>query len=265
MKNTTFPNTKNVASFWEENPLCFASNPYTPGSEKFFKFYDAQREEIEPPKFSLRLHEYNSYSKKNVLDVGCGNAYVLSKYALQGANVFGVDITKTAIDISKKRFKLLGIRGVFKKADAEKLPFAENSFDLVCSMGVLHHVPDTEKAIKEIFRVLKPGGKFISMFYHRNSARYYIYFRALSILRNKPMTQVVNENDGIGNPKAAVFTKKQLRNLVPQFEKIELFVDYLPTRDIILRGSRFFPKNTFKPLAKFFGWNLYLKARKPSD
>ncbi len=79
------------------------------------------------------------------------------------------------------------------------------------------------------------------------------------------MKQVVNENDGIGNPKAAVFTKRQLRNLVPQFEEIELFVDYLPTRDIILRGSRFFPKNTFKPLAKFFGWNLYLKARKPSD
>lgn len=263
MNEKTPLSTKSVKDFWEKNPLCFADNPYHPGSEKFFNFYDKQREEIEPPEFSSKLHEFSNYTNKKVLDVGCGNAYVLARYASQGAEVNGIDITEAAIEISKKRFKNNGLKGFFQLADAEKLPFPNNTFDLVCSMGVLHHVPNTQSALKEIFRVLKPGGKFIGMFYHRNSARFHVYFRAQSLLRNKPMEEVVNENDGKGNPKAAVYTKKQLLNILPPFERIELFVDYLPTRDIILKGSHLFPKNIFKSLAKFIGWNLYVKATKP--
>ena len=177
----------------------------------------------------------------------------------------GVDITKKAIEISKNRFRHLGISGQFITADAQDLPFNNNTFDIVCSMGVLHHIPDIEKALEEIYRVLKPNAKVILMFYHRNSARYQLYFRAQSIIKGKSLEKAVNENDGIGNPKAVAFTKKEMRSMLQNFNNVSINIDFLPPRDIILRGSQYFPKNIFKPLAKFFGWNMYIKAEKPND
>lgn len=69
-----------VRSFWQANPLCVAGNPCQPGTAEFFDFYNAQRESIESISYSYALHEYCDFKSKKVLDVGCGNEYVLSKY-----------------------------------------------------------------------------------------------------------------------------------------------------------------------------------------
>jgi ubiquinone/menaquinone biosynthesis C-methylase UbiE len=81
-------------------------------------------------------------------------------------------------------------------------------------MGVLHHIPDPEKGFREIQRVLKPGGKFIVMLYHRNSAYYHILLNLRSLLSLKSKQQVVNEFDGIGNPKGLVYNRKELKNIL---------------------------------------------------
>jgi ubiquinone/menaquinone biosynthesis C-methylase UbiE len=251
-----------VRNFWQENPLCVAGNPYTPGSKEFFIFYDEQRESIESNSYSYSLHEYRNFAGKKVLDVGSGNGYDLSKYAAEGAEVFGIDITEAGIDLCRKRFELLGLKGDFRVADAQDLPFADNTFDCVCSMGVLHHIPDTQKALDEIFRVLKPGGRLIVMFYHRHSAKYQLKYRVWSWVTGKSMRQLVNEFDGVGNPKGVVSTKSELRAMLHKFVDINMQVGFLETRDIILRGARFLPTRLFQPLAPFIGWNLYAKARK---
>jgi ubiquinone/menaquinone biosynthesis C-methylase UbiE len=252
-----------VKDFWQRNPLCANGISYPPGSPEFFTEYDAQRESIESIPYSYALHEYCSFEGKKILDVGSGNGYVLSKYATEGAHVFGIDITQAGIDLCCKRFEHLNLNGQFQVADAQALPFADNTFDCVCSMGVLHHVPDTQKALDEIYRVLKPGGRLIVMFYHRNSAKYQLKYRVWSWVTGKPMQQLVNEFDGIGNPKGSVFSKKQLNAMLAKFTDVKMEVGFLETRDIILRGARHLPKNLFTLLAPLLGWNLYAKGRKP--
>lgn len=258
------PSAEEVRRFWDANPLCANIIPYTIGTPEYFVYYDALREEIESLEFSYRLHEYRHFANKRVLDVGCGNGYVLAKYAQEGATVTGVDITPTAIDLCRKRFEGLGLVGDFRIAQAEQLPFGDATFDCVCSMGVLHHVPDTAKAVAEIHRVLKPGGRLIVMFYHRDSALYRLKYRLLSRWQGRPIEQLVNEFDGVGNPKGTVFSKQELAELLSAFGSLEMFVGYLIGDMVLPRGGRFLPGILLKPFAGIFGWNLYAKGRKPA-
>src|SRR5215213_10298160 len=102
---------EDVRSFWDANPLCAAAIPHPLGTAQYFANYDALREANESLDFSYQLHEYRQFAGKKVLDVGSGNGYVLSKYAREGAEVYGVDLTPTAIDLCQERFKLLGLHG----------------------------------------------------------------------------------------------------------------------------------------------------------
>ena len=255
--------SEQVRDFWNSNPLCASGIPHPLGSKEYFEYYNILREKNESIEFSYRLHEYKDFKAKKVLDVGSGNGYVLSKYATEGADVFGVDITPTAIDLCNKRFEYLGLEGNFQVADAQDLPFDNNFFDCVCSMGVLHHVPDTSKAVAEIFRVLKPGGRLIVMFYYRHSAKYQWRFRTRSWFKSKSMQQLVNEVDGVGNPKGEVFSKSELASTLTEFTDLHMFVDCLDSRDIFLRLGRIVPDSACKPMAPLLGWFLYAKARKP--
>src|SRR5205814_370348 len=96
-----------------------------------------------------------------------------------GADYTGIDLTEAAIELARKRFALSHLNGQFLVSDAENLDFDDESFDLVYSHGVLHHTPDIEAAVREIYRVLKPGGRAIVMLYHRGSYNYRVGIRVL--------------------------------------------------------------------------------------
>jgi len=254
---------QDVRSFWEANPLCASAIPYPLGTKEYFKYYDSLREANESLEFSYWLHEYKDFSGKKVLAVGSGNGYVLSKYAQEGAEVYGIDITQTGIDLCRRRFELLGLRGDFHVANAEQLPFENETFDCVCSMGVLHHTPDTAKAAEDIFRVLKPAGRLIVMVYHRDSAQYRLKFPLVSLVTGKTIQQLVNEVDGLGNPKGDVYSKAELRCLLSQFKELELFVRQLRGGHLLPRGGRFVPDSLLRRFEKRWGWFLYAKGIKP--
>src|SRR4051812_34940901 len=110
---------EDVRSFWDANPLCAAAIPYPLGSAEYFTYYDGLREANESLAFSYQIHEYRTFAGKKVLDVGCGNGYVLSKYAQESADVYGVDLTPTAVSLCQQRFALLGLEGKFSVANAE--------------------------------------------------------------------------------------------------------------------------------------------------
>ncbi len=258
MKDATI---EKVRSFWDANPLCAAGIPHPPGTREFYEAFDRLREANESLEFSEALHEFKAFSGKKVLDVGCGNGYVLSRYARAGADVQGVDITPKAIELSRRRFELQGLKGRFDEANAEALPFADATFDLVCSMGVLHHTPDTAKAVAEIHRVLKPGGRLIVMFYHRNSVLYRLMMPVLSWKTGKSIEQQVDEVDGIGNPKGDVYSKNELRRLLKDFDRLELFAGWLEKGHIPVVG-RWAPSILVRWLAHHWGWFLYAKALK---
>ena len=104
-----------------------------------------------------------------MLEIGVGIGADHQRFAQAGARLTGIDITKHAIDLVRRRFELLKLNSRLMVSDAESLPFPDGSFDLVYSWGVIHHTPDTAAAAREILRVLKPGGEFRVMVYNRHS------------------------------------------------------------------------------------------------
>lgn len=124
---------------------------------------------------------------KKVLEIGTGNGADGAMFALNGADYTGLDLTETALAATRRHFEILSLAGSFQCGNAESLPFADNSFDWVYSHGVLHHTPNTQRTIDEVYRVLKAGGRAIVMLYHKHSFNYFVrimtYMRARLLLR----------------------------------------------------------------------------------
>lgn len=251
-----------VETYWNKNPLCAELIPYEPGTKEFFEFHNAMRRKEEPEEFQRAIYENDRWANKEVLDIGCGIGYVVALYAAGGARVTGVDIAQRSVELTQSRLRLLGLSAVVQKANAEDLPFADASFDLVTSYGVLHHTPNTGKAVAEAIRVLRPGGKIILMFYHKNSFAYRVLFPLKRILQpsswGKSAVQQVNEVDGSTNPLGQVFSRGDLRQMLDGIEDLEFAT-----------GSTFFhhedklPRFVKNAIIKHFGWCLYVKGRKP--
>jgi SAM-dependent methyltransferase len=256
------PNLQDVRRYWERNPVAANAIPHVLGTPEYFDYYDALREANEPPAFSARLHEYAAFAGRRVLDIGSGNGYVLSRYASAGAQVCGVDLTNAAVGLCRKRFALMKLPGVFTVGNAECLPFEDETFDCVCSMGVLHHTPDTTRAVGEVFRVLRPGGRVILMFYHRNSLQYRVKFPLMRWIRGKSLQQSINEVDGVGNPKGDVYSRRELARLMAQFTNLEMFAGVLPWH-FVPRLETVVPAGVRERLERRWGWFLYVKGVRP--
>ena len=173
----------------------------------------------------MGIRDFTGVSGKKLLDIGCGNGYVTCLYAGAGAGVSAIDLTEKAVELTKSRLNIQGLSAEVQKADAENLPFDDQSFDVVVSFGVLHHTPDTEKALAEIFRVLKPGGRILLMLYHRNSFAYQLLLRIKRLIqpgwRGKSADDQVNAVDGAENPLGKVYSKNQVSKMLGQFKNHE--------------------------------------------
>ena len=126
------------------------------------KEYDAYAAEFSSSRqfFWRELDFLKRYAQEGdcVLDIGCGNGRLLDLFGDTAIQYTGVDFSKELITIAQKSN---GERGTFLQANALSLPFAENFFDTVFSIAVLHHIPakeNREQFVSEIARVLKPGG-----------------------------------------------------------------------------------------------------------
>jgi ubiquinone/menaquinone biosynthesis C-methylase UbiE len=126
---------------------------------------------------------------KTVLEVGPGAGGHSALFAKHGAHMTSLDITPARARATEAKFRLMGERAEQCHAingDSENLPFADATFDIVYSNGVLHHTLDTEKAIAEVYRVLKPGGRAVIMLYCKSSWHYWInMFLPIGLLMGK--------------------------------------------------------------------------------
>ena len=261
------PTVAEVRRFWETSPLASAAIAAEPGTPEFYARFRLLREAVEPPAFQERFYEYGRYAGQRVLDVGCGNGYILSQYARHRARVTGVDLTSKGTWLSARRFALEGLPGNFLQANAEALPFRDASFDLVCSMGVLHHTPDTERAVAEIHRVLRPGGCFLVMLYHRDSLAYRFAFNLARYLkpsfRGRTLQQMANRVDGEANPLGKVYSRPEMARLLGAFSSLEQSVACLEASHFGRRWlGELVPARARERLARRWGWFLYARARK---
>jgi len=286
-----------IGNYWNGNPCGRKFVASEIGSRDYFSELTKTRYDLEP-----HIYEFLSgidFKGKKVLEVGFGQGTDAAFMAEHGADYYGVDLSNEHLSISKKRFQLFGLKGNFRIADAENLPFDDNSFDMVYSNGVIHHTPDTQKTVDEIYRVLRPGGKAVVMVYHKNSYNYYInimFLRRIGILMlslpyaTKILSRVLGEaeevlighrnnlrknglkylsaenflsqnTDGPGNPLSKAYTKTQLKHMFAKFSKKKTEVRYLNKRWIPLIG-RFLPKRVENALAKLWGWHLFIFAEK---
>lgn len=123
-----------------------------------------------------KLIDYPQLQDQRVLEVGCGIGALAEQLARAAGSFAAIDLTEYGVRLTKRRLELGGLdsAGVVQ-ADAEHLPFPDDSFDFVWSWGVIHHSAHTDKCAREILRVLKPGGTAKIMVYHRCSTRYYVW------------------------------------------------------------------------------------------
>jgi SAM-dependent methyltransferase len=94
---------------------------------------------------------------KTVLDYGCGHGMASVVFARRGATVTGFDLSFEYVREAERRAEANQVAATFLQADAEQLPFENNTFDAVWGSAILHHL-DLEVAGRELFRILKPNG-----------------------------------------------------------------------------------------------------------
>jgi len=158
---------------------------------------------------------------KVVLNVGCG-LNEASGFAILGANKYiGIDYSYYAAKYSLENIKKLDGEGVTAQANAELLPIESESIDIVYSSGVLHHTPNTDKAIDEVFRVLKKHGKGVVGLYSTYSPTF-ITARIVNTIKSKfiksnknwyELTETAWNTKGTSNPWTKTYSKKELREI----------------------------------------------------
>jgi SAM-dependent methyltransferase len=156
-----------VRSFWSRTP-CGSWDATAPeGTSEYFAQIEARRYVLEP--FIPRFAAFESTAGQSVLEIGVGLGSDHVRFARAGARLHGIDLTERGIELVRRRLELEGLSSDLQVADAEQLPFADGTFDYVYSWGVLHHTPDTPRAVAEAIRVVRPGGRICVMVYARHA------------------------------------------------------------------------------------------------
>ena len=286
-----------MRAFWQAHPCGTKFSDAEVGTREFF-------ERVEAHRYAKESHipgaaDFAAAKGLRVLEIGCGLGTDGVQFAQAGADYTGVDLTEAAIDLARKNFEQRGLQGEFKVADAENLDFADSSFDLVYSHGVLHHTPDIARAVSEIHRVLKPEGRAIVMLYHRDSYNYRVGIRILRragsrLLKNESGVKLVHRmtgepidslreharivkastngylasdeflsqsTDGAGNPLARVYSRREARQLFKDFREVKLRAYFLNKRFVPVIGS-LLPRTIESALATRWGWHLWIYATK---
>lgn len=121
-----------------------------------------------------KLIPFDALRGKQVLEIGCGMGFHSELIARSGAILTSIDISETSVEATRQRFLERKLEGKIEKMDAENLEFPDESFDFIWSWGVIHHSAQTGRIVKEISRVLRPGGGARIMVYNLNGMPAYI-------------------------------------------------------------------------------------------
>ena len=261
---------KNIPQQWYSK-----KNPFTLQwfNELSFKRYDRYYPHIK------KWAEFDYHPGEQVLEIGVGIGTDLVEYAKSGAIVSGTDLGKDQVMLTKLNLDLHDFPyKEIKEGNIEHLPFSDNSFDVVLCIGVIHHTPNSQKAVDEIFRVLKPDGQAMVLVYARGWKHYLkrCFIHGLLLgkwfkygLDWKKVYSEVSEVHG-GAPKTDVYTKGQVKKMFKAFPDLEIqkarlgeFFEYRPYNTVKFPD---FMKNIFFLFGfeKILGENWLIRAQKKS-
>jgi ubiquinone/menaquinone biosynthesis C-methylase UbiE len=248
---------EDVRAYWNTHIHDLEVSKQPPGSRGFFD--DLDRYHYEKLHHLVRLVDFDGYRGRTVLDVGCGAGVDLARFAKGGAEVTGVDVSTSAIDLARTNFAQQGLRGRFDVANGEQLPFADNSFDLVFAHGVVQYTAHPQRLVDECRRVLKPGGEAIFQVYNRIS-----WLNALS----KLMKVGLEHEDA---PVILKFSAAEFRRLLAGFRDVRIVPERFPVKSrlhggwkgAIYNGAFVGMFNALpRALVRRFGWHLLAFCKK---
>lgn len=169
---------------------------------------------------------------QDILEIGVGLGSDHFRWASAGNRMTALDLSREHLKHTKRHLDLEGLCTSAHYGDAEQMPFDDATFDFVYSFGVLHHTPNTEVAVQEIHRVLRPGGTTVVGLYHLHSFFYWfstIFVQGiikLGLLRKgyrRLMSQIEyrdESNDAI--PLVKVYSRRQARKLFSMFKNVRV-------------------------------------------
>ncbi|HRI03331.1 MAG TPA: class I SAM-dependent methyltransferase [Pyrinomonadaceae bacterium] len=276
-----------IKDFWQMHP-CGAElvgdlNEETRAEyADFFARYDAFRYAKEP--HILTNLDRIDFAGKRVLEIGLGQGADGEQIVRRGGIYSGADLTDESVKRVKMRFSLHDLSfDRIEQASALELPFDDNSFDIVFSHGVLHHIPEIKKAQAALARVLKPDGKLIVMLYAKWSLNYLVSIcvaRRLGLLamyglglrpggiygdhianvkktgiwKYLAMDNFINvSTDGPFNPYSKVYEASEIAQDFTDFEVVETHKEFMHAPPLPVG---------WLPLAGILGWHLWATMKK---
>jgi SAM-dependent methyltransferase len=260
---------------WDQDP-CGASTVKGAEPETLDFYREARRHRYQD--YAPWFHEvmrFGEWSGKKVLEIGVGLGSDHHSFAAAGASMTALDLSREHLRQTERHLSLEGLTTDPRYGDAEVNPFPDDTFDLVYSFGVLHHTPETQKSIDEVYRVLKPGGFALIGLYHRHSFFYWLgVMLYLGILRGRLFTKGYArlladvEFRSPGNtavPLVKVYSRRQVRAMFSRFAELELSTCHANNGRLTetLRRLLGMTRPQFERRFHRFGWYLVARARKP--
>ena len=172
--------------WWEIKPMTYAdwsADDRLPENEEDFRAIETYVLEESP--FLRDWFARLDLGGRQTLDLGCGSGIFSTLLAQRGGDVSAIDLTEAGVNLATRTASVFGVGVQCVRGDAEAQPFADDTFDFVYSWGVLHHTQNMARAVREMSRILRPGGRGMMMVYHRNSVVYYLHGLFWLLLRGK--------------------------------------------------------------------------------
>jgi ubiquinone/menaquinone biosynthesis C-methylase UbiE len=258
-----------VRDFWNAEP-CGTRYLDTPDD---FAAHARARYELEPfiPKFA----QFASTRGQRVLEIGVGMGADYLEFLKAGARAIGVDLSAASIEQARRRCQSAGFDPDLKVSDAEDLTLPDDMFDIVYSYGVLHHSADVPRCLREVWRVLRPGGQALIMLYAHPSLTGFMLWLRFGLFRGQSIRQTVYER--LESPGTKTFTVAEVRAMMERFEDVTVQQVFSPG-DLLLNkpSPRFtggfyrmiwllFPRFLMRAFCRRFGLFLLISAGKPAN
>lgn len=255
-----------VREFWNASPC---GSRYLVADNAYLAHARA-RSALEP-----HIEEFADFASargKRVLEIGVGMGADYLQWLKAGARATGIDLSQASVHQARLRCLDAGFPPDLQVGDGEHLAFAGGSFDLVYSYGVMHHSPDTQRCLREAWRVLKPGGQLKVMLYHHPSWTGLMLWMRYGIFRGKSLREVVYEF--LESPGTKSFTRDEVRQMLVGFEEIDMRQVFSPGDLLLHQPSRrsqgpifriaqmLYPRKLVQKFGGNYGLFLLLTARK---
>lgn len=280
-----------IDDWWSRNPMTygethgqarFKDGEVALGSREFFERLDRRfyswASGLHTDKPFGKIFPFDAYRDRPVLELGCGMGTMASLWARAGARLTAIDLSPRSVEMTTRRFAVMGLEGEIRLADARELDLPDASFDYAYSWGVLHHSPNLAQSIGEMMRVIKPNGRFGIMLYNRQSIFYlfrilfregFLHYERRFLTPLELASRYTDDAERDGNLHTWPITEQEVRGMLTPFAdeiSVRRFGTELPALAPHLMpgvASRL-PLWALKPWARRFGWSIWFTGRRRS-